>query len=275
MTAEPAGPIVLAGAGKMGLALLAGWLRNGIEPSRILVQEPAPSAEAFALFSTHGIRYTGEIPALEVPPAVIVVAVKPQVLDDVFAGLAALAGAETVVMSIAAGKPIAAFEKRLARGSAVVRAMPNTPAAIGRGITGVVANAHVTSPQRELCERLLSSVGEVVWIDEEGLIDAVTAVSGSGPAYVFLLTEVLAKAGISAGLDETTAMRLARATVSGAGELLRQSGTEPEVLRKNVTSPGGTTAAALDVLMREKGGLQELLTEAVLQARQRGRELGK
>jgi pyrroline-5-carboxylate reductase len=195
-------------------------------------------------------------------------------MDAVFPALAKHAGPRTVVMSIAAGKSIASFEQHLAAGIAVVRAMPNTPAAIGHGISGAVGNAQLTSKQKDLCQDLLAAVGSVVWLDDESLIDAVTAVSGSGPAYVFLLAETLARAGEAAGLDAVTSMQLARATVSGAGELLRRSSNDPAMLRQNVTSPGGTTAAALSVLMRDKDGLQDLLTEAVLAAQKRGRELG-
>lgn len=274
MTVEPAGTILLAGAGKIGAALLSGWLREGIDPSRILVQEPNLSSEAAALLKAHAIRSAPAFSKLPAPPSVIVVAVKPQVMDEVFAGIAPLAGPGTVVMSIAAGKSIASFERSLKKGAAVVRAMPNLPASIGRGITGMVANAHVTAEQKDLCQKLLAAVGEVVWVDDETLIDAITAVSGSGPAYVFLLTEALAKAGEAAGLDARTALQLACATVSGSGELMRQSGSAPATLRQNVTSPGGTTAAALDVLMRKSGGLDELLKEAVLAAKKRGRELG-
>jgi pyrroline-5-carboxylate reductase len=178
-------------------------------------------------------------------------------------------------LSIAAGRSIASFEKYLAPGIAVVRAMPNTPAAIGRGITGAVGNARVTAKQKQICDALLSAAGDVVWLNDEALIDAVTAVSGSGPAYVFLLAECLAKAGRAAGLDAETAAKLARATVSGAGELLHQSTQDAATLRQNVTSPGGTTAAALAVLMRDKDGMQRLMTEAVLAAQKRGRELGQ
>jgi pyrroline-5-carboxylate reductase len=176
--------------------------------------------------------------------------------------------------SIAAGKSIASFEKHLRPSAAVVRAMPNTPAAIGRGITGAVANAHVTAAQKAACDQLLSAVGDVVWVDDEALIDAVTAVSGSGPAYVFYLTECLADAGHAAGLPRELAIQLARATVSGSGELMHQSPLPAGTLRQNVTSPGGTTAAALAVLMREKDGLQDLMRQAVLAAQKRGRELG-
>lgn len=269
------GSVVLAGAGKMGAAMLAGWLENGLDPGSVVIQEPKLSGAALELAQKHGITSQSVLEARSLPPAVIVVAVKPQVMDDVFPGLAKIAGPNTVVMSIAAGKTIASFEKHLPAGVAVVRAMPNTPAAIGRGITGAVANAHTTSAQRATCEALLSAVGDVVWVPDEGLIDAVTAVSGSGPAYVFLLAEALADAGVAAGLAPETAKRLACATVSGAGELLHQSKIDPATLRQNVTSPGGTTAAALGVLMRDGSGLKELMTEAVLAAQKRGRELGQ
>ncbi len=195
-------------------------------------------------------------------------------MEQVFPPLAKLAGPGTVVLSIAAGKSIASFEKHLAPGSAVVRAMPNTPAAIGRGITGAVANAAVTPAQKDACDALLSAVGEVVWVADERLIDAVTAVSGSGPAYVFYLAECLAEAGCAAGLPADLAMQLARATVTGAGELMHRSDVPAATLRQNVTSPGGTTAAALGVLMRGESGLAALMREAVLAAEKRGRELG-
>lgn len=269
------GPVVLAGAGKMGAAMLEGWLEQGLDPASVLIQDPNLAGAALDLANRHGIKSAAELGPLDAAPAVIVAAVKPQVMDDVFPALAKLAGSETVVVSIAAGKTLASFERHLPPGAAVIRAMPNTPAAIGRGITGAVANAHATQAQKDVCESLLSAVGEVVWVDDESLIDAVTAVSGSGPAYVFLLAEVMAEAGVAAGLDPATATRLARATVSGSGELLHRSDTDAEKLRRNVTSPGGTTAAALAVLMREGSGLKELMREAVLAAKKRGRELGR
>lgn len=268
------GPVVLAGAGKMGAALLAGWIARGLQPRDVIVQEPNLAGDAAELQRQHGFSAVANLEDLPSPPSVIVVAVKPQAMDAVFPELAKHAGPATVVMSIAAGKSIASFERHLPSGTAVVRAMPNTPAAIGRGITGAVGNAHVTEAQKDLCASLLRAAGEVVWLNDEALIDAVTAVSGSGPAYIFLLAETLARAGEAAGLDAATSMQLARATVSGAGELLHRSQSDPATLRQNVTSPGGTTAAALSVLMREKGGLQDLLTEAVLAAKKRGRELG-
>ena len=268
------GPVVLAGAGKMGAALLVGWIARGLQPRDVIVQEPNIVGDAAALQRKHGFNVVPVLETLSSPPSVIVVAVKPQAMDAVFPALARHAGPATVVMSIAAGKSIASFERHLPPGTAVVRAMPNTPAAIGRGISGAVGNAHVTATQKDLCNNLLSAVGDVVWLNDEALIDAVTAVSGSGPAYVFLMAEALARAGEAAGLDAATSMQLARATVSGAGELLSRSENDPATLRQNVTSPGGTTAAALSVLMREKNGLQDLMTEAVLAAKKRGRELG-
>jgi len=268
------GPVVLAGAGKMGTALLSGWLGRGLEARNVIIQEPNLTGEAAKLVGEHGITAVPSILALPSPPSVILMAVKPQAMNSVLPSLARLVGPATVVMSIAAGKSIASFERALPKGTAVVRAMPNTPAAIGRGISGAVANAETTAAQKQVCEDLLGAVGDVVWLDDEALIDAVTAVSGSGPAYVFLLTEALANAGKAAGLDASTAMQLARATVSGAGELMRQSDSDAATLRQNVTSPAGTTAAALAVLMREGNGLKELMTEAVLAAQKRGRELG-
>ena len=212
MTMTFDGPVVLAGAGKMGAAMLAGWLEGGLDPKSVLIQDPALSAEAADLVRRYGIRADARLSNLTTVPAVIIAAVKPQVMDQVFPPLAKMAGPNTVVLSIAAGRSIASFEKHLVSGIAVVRAMPNTPAAIGRGITGAVGNAHVTEAQKATCDALLSAVGDVVWVNDESLIDAVTAVSGSGPAYVFLLVECLADAGRAAGLSPATAMQLARAT---------------------------------------------------------------
>lgn len=269
------GPVLLAGAGKMGTAMLSGWLARGLDPKQVLVQDPLLAGDATDLVRKFGLRAAAQFESLTEKPAVIVAAVKPQVMDAVFPSLAKHAGPGTVVLSIAAGKSLASFERHLPPKTAVVRAMPNTPAAIGRGITGAVGNAHVTPAQKTLCHELLAAVGDVVWVADESLIDAVTAVSGSGPAYVFLLTECLAQAGQAAGLDADLAMQLARATVSGSGELMRQSPLDAAMLRQNVTSPGGTTAAALAILMRDEGGLQRLVTEAVLAAQKRGRELGR
>lgn len=267
------GDLVLAGAGNMGGAMLTGWLAQGLDPRRIVVQDPAPPPAVKAVLDKHGIVAHATLPEASKPPAVLLMAVKPQIMDEVFAPLAARAGAGTVVLSIAAGKTIASFEKHLAPGIAVVRSIPNTPAAVARGITVAAPNAHVTPPQKSLCDSLLSAIGEVAWVDDEALIDPVTAVSGSGPAYVFYLTECLAAAGVKAGLDPDLAMRLARATVTGSGELMHQwTDVGADQLRKNVTSPNGTTYAALQVLMSEKG-LEPLMTEAIAAATRRSREL--
>lgn len=268
------GPLVLVGAGKMGGAMLAGWLERGLDAASVLVLDPSPPSEVAALLEAKGVRRIADASGLTVAPSVLLMAVKPQVMDAVFAPLAGKAGPKTLVLSIAAGRSIASFEAHLKPGAAVVRAMPNTPAAIGRGITVCCPNANVTPEHRALCDALLGAVGEVGWVEDEALIDPVTAVSGSGPAYVFLLAESLAKAGIAAGLPPDLATRLARATVSGAGELLRQSELEAATLRQNVTSPGGTTAAALGVLMGAPG-MDDLMQRAVAAATQRGRELSQ
>lgn len=270
---DPGGPVLLAGAGRMGGALLRGWLSKGVAPGAILIQDPNPSAEVAELLARSGVAAAGEgIPPS--PPAVIVLAVKPQIMEDVLPELARRAGPDTVTLSIAAGRAIASIARHLPEGAAVVRSMPNTPAAIGRGMTVACANAATTPSQRERCHALLAAVGEVAWVEDEGLLDAVTAVSGSGPAYVFLLAECLAEAGRAAGLDAAMAVRLARATVSGAGELMRQSDLDLAALRRNVTSPGGTTAAALDRLMA-RPGLKDLMIEAVEAAARRSRELSR
>lgn len=266
------GDLVLAGAGNMGGAMLAGWLERGLDPRRIVVQDPAPPPAIAALLARHAIRAEARLAARASPPAVLLMAVKPQVMEEVFPPLARLAGPATVVLSIAAGKTIASFEKHLPKGAAVVRSIPNTPASVGRGITVATANGAVTAKQKAMCDALLAAIGEVAWVDDEALIDPVTAVSGSGPAYVFHLAEALAAAGVAAGLAPDLAAKLARATVAGAGELLHRSDLPAATLRQNVTSPNGTTFAALQVLMGEKG-LQPILTAAVLAATKRSREL--
>ncbi|CAL8968445.1 Pyrroline-5-carboxylate reductase [Rhodoplanes sp. P11] len=263
-----AGPILLVGAGKMGGALLEGWLRLGIDPRKIVVIEPHPSAETAAQ-AIAGLRLNPDTAGLR--PQAIVLAVKPQTAPEALPALAPLA-AGAVVISIMAGRTLAFLEATLGAGIAAVRAMPNTPAAIGRGMTVAVANSAVTADGRALAQALLAATGKVDWVAEEGLIDAVTAVSGSGPAYVFLMAESLARAGIAAGLPADLAHRIARETVAGAGELLHRSPLDAATLRKNVTSPGGTTAAALDVLMGPDG-LDPLLEKAVAAATRRSREL--
>lgn len=266
------GDLVLAGAGNMGGALLAGWLERGLDPKRILVQDPAPPQRTAELLRRRGIQAQAALSPQAAPPAVLLMAVKPQDMEKVFPPLAKLAGPRTVVLSVAAGRTIRSFEQHLAPGAAVVRSIPNTPAAVGRGITVAAANPHVSAAQKTLCQQLLSAVGEMAWVEDEALIDPVTAVSGSGPAYVFYLAECLAEAGVKAGLAPELAQKLARWTVAGAGELLHRSDQTPDVLRKNVTSPNGTTFAALQVLMAENG-LQSLMTQAVLAAARRSKEL--
>lgn len=258
----------------MGGALLEGLIARGFDPARVRVQDPSPPNDVAALLARHGIAAEARVENLPSPPGVVLAAVKPQMMDAVFPAVAALAGPDTLVVSIAAGRTLESFETHLAPGAAVVRAMPNTPAAVGRGITVCVANESVTPAGRAICEALMSAVGEVAWVEDETLMDAVTAISGSGPAYVFLLAECLAKAAVAVGLDGALARQLARATVSGAGELLAQSDLDAAQLRRNVTSPGGTTAAALDVLMA-KGGMEDNLREAVVSAVVRSRELAK
>jgi pyrroline-5-carboxylate reductase len=264
------GPIVLAGAGKMGGAMLSGWLTQGLDPRQVAVIEPQPSAEIGAL-AAKGVRLNpspGDLGAV----ATLVVALKPQTFGEAAAALKQFAGPSTLVVSIMAGTTIAALAN--ACGGSVVRAMPNTPAAIGRGITVAVAANGVGAAQRAVADALLRATGAVEWVDDEGLMDAVTAVSGSGPAYVFLLAEELARAGVEAGLPPDLATKLARETVAGSGELLFRSEEASATLRQNVTSPGGTTAAALEVLMGE-GGMQSLLTRAVAAATRRSKELAK
>ena len=272
MTLSLAGPLLLVGAGKMGGALLEGWLRQGLDPAAVFIQDPAPpSPEVGALIARHGIE-AGTAPDLPAPPSVILLAVKPDIVQKLLPEVEPLIGEKTVLLSIAAGRTLASLARALPPGVAIVRAMPNTAAAVGHSVTVACANEAVTRDQALECNMLLEAVGEVIWIKEEGLLDAVTAISGSGPAYVFLLAECLAEAGRAAGLDPELASRLARATVAGAGELLRRSDLSPAELRANVTSPKGTTAAALEVLMG-KDGFQDLLARAVAAAAKRSREL--
>jgi len=261
--------LVLAGAGKMGGAMLAGWLEAGLDPRATTIIDPVPARPIVDLCARHGIRLN---PAEPEPGAVLVLAIKPQGLEAAAPSLDRLVGPDTLLVSILAGKTITDLRARLPRARAVVRAMPNLPASIGRGATGACANAEVTPAQRDAADALFAANGTVAWLADEAQIDAVTAVSGSGPAYVFLLVEALAEAGIAEGLEPAVAQALARATVSGAGALLEASPEEAAELRRNVTSPGGTTAAALDVLMRPDG-LAPLLREAVAAARRRAAEL--
>jgi pyrroline-5-carboxylate reductase len=264
------GTIVLAGAGKMGGAMLSGWLARGLDAKRVAVIEPYPSDDIKALV-TKGIRLNPSPKDLGVV-ATLVVALKPQMFREAEAMLRSFTGSSTLVVSIMAGATIASIEQVC--GGSVVRAMPNTPAAIGRGITVAVAANNVSAAQRAVADALLRATGSVEWVDDESLMDAVTAVAGSGPAYIFLLAEELARAGVEAGLPVELATKLARETVAGSGELLHRSEAASATLRQNVTSPGGTTAAALEVLMGPDG-MQSLLIRAVAAATRRSKELAK
>lgn len=265
---------LLVGCGKMGGAMLQGWIERGSDPATITIVEPVEAAadQARSQFGVNSVGAADEL-AADYNPEIVIFAVKPQGLDAIAPLYRRFAGAGTVFMSIAAGKPIQFFEQALGAAASIVRCMPNTPAAVRRGITAACPNAPVSDDQRAQCQGLLEAVGEVVWVEDEALIDPVTALSGSGPAYVFLMIECMAAAGVAAGLPADIAAKLARATVAGSGELARQSDEPADQLRRNVTSPGGTTEAALGVLMEDKDGLQQLMTRALDAATRRSREL--
>lgn len=269
------GSLLLVGCGKMGGALLEGWLSEGVAPASVTIVEPfdSPFVEQLRDRGVTAVKTLEDVPET-CDPAVVVLAVKPQMMDDTIAGYRRFSKPGTVFLSIAAGKTIGYFQEALGADSAIVRAMPNTPAAVSRGMTVLCANAAVSAPQKDVCGDLLSAVGETAWVEDEGLLDAVTAVSGGGPAYVFLLIECLAQAAVEAGLPSDLAVRLARVTVAGSGELVHQASEEPSQLRKNVTSPAGTTLEALNVLMADDG-LQPLMTRAIAAATRRSRELGR
>ncbi len=271
MTISLKGTLVLIGAGKMGGAMLEGWLKAGVDPKQVVALAPSPPAEVAHLLQARGIRHNPPISSIS-NAEVLLAAVKPQVMDEVLTPLHGLGAAKPLILSIAAGKTIASFERHFGADAAVIRTIPNTPAAVGRGITAMASNRNVTAQQMDLAEQLLSSIGEVVRVEDEALIDAATAVSGSGPAYVFYLTECLAAAAEAAGLPPDVAVKLARATVSGSGELMRSSGIDAATLRQNVTSPKGTTYEALHVLMADNG-MKPLMIEAVKAAARRSREL--
>jgi pyrroline-5-carboxylate reductase len=260
--------LVLLGCGKMGSALLEGWLKGGIDADAVYVLDPNPSDWVMA----QGVHVNEDTPS---SPAIALLAVKPQMMGDALPRMVALGNGTTLFLSIAAGTSIAHFEDALGGETPIVRSMPNTPAAVGKGITAIIGNAQATTAHLDMAEGLLHAVGQVVRLETEKQIDAVTGVSGSGPAYVFHLIEAMAAAGVAQGLPAGMAMQLAKATVAGAGALAEDADETPEQLRINVTSPGGTTAAALNVLMDEARGFPKLLGEAVKAATERGRELGK
>ncbi len=263
--------LVLLGCGKMGSALLQGWLAGGLNASAVTVLDPYPSDWVKGLVAD-GLNLNADLP---VAPAICVIAVKPQMMGDALPSLQALGNSDTVFLSIAAGTSISSFADTFGSQTPIVRSMPNTPAAIGRGITALIGNAHVTDSGLAMADQLLQAVGQTVHLSSEDQMDAVTGVSGSGPAYVFHLIETLAAAGAAQGLPADMAMKLAKATVGGAGALAEQADEDPAQLRINVTSPAGTTAAALDVLMDTEAGFPNLLSRAVKAATDRSKELGK
>ncbi len=264
-------PLLLVGCGKMGSAMLSGWRESGIAAAGVYVVEPMGLSGIAKAAGTHVVAGAADLPA-GLDPEVVVFAVKPQQMPEVAPHYRRFAKAGTLFLSIAAGTPIRFFEERLGGDAAIVRAMPNTPAAIGQGITVACPNGRATAAQAALAKALLQAVGEAVIVDDETLLDPVTALSGSGPAYVFLLIEAMADAGVAAGLPRDLASRLALVTVAGAGQLALQSAEPPATLRANVTSPGGTTFAALQVLMA-KGGVGDLMERAIAAATRRSREL--
>ncbi len=260
--------LVLLGCGKMGSAMLQGWLAQGVQAGSVTILDPYPSD----WLKAQGVSINTDLPAA---PAVCILAVKPQMMGEALPRLQALGNGDTLFISIAAGTSIASFENILGADTPIIRAMPNTPAAVGRGITALIGNDKTNADQMGLAEVLLAAVGQTVRLDNEGQMDAVTAVSGSGPAYVFHLIEAMAAAGVAEGLPADMAMRLAKATVAGAGELAEQSDEDPSQLRINVTSPAGTTAAALEVLMDTQTGFPKVVGAAVKAAADRSKELGK
>jgi pyrroline-5-carboxylate reductase len=261
--------LVLLGCGKMGSAMLEGWLAEGLPATSVWVIDPHPSDWVRGI---DGLHLNEDLPA---SPTIALIAVKPQMMETALPRLKPMGGGGTLFLSVAAGTPIRFYEDVLGEGTPVIRAMPNTPAAIGRGITALIGNTVSTEAQMELAEGLLSAVGQTVRLDDESQMDAVTGVSGSGPAYVFHLIEALAAAAEAEGLAPELAMKLATATVAGAGALAEATGEEPAQLRRNVTSPNGTTQAGLEVLMHETYGLKELVRRTVAAAAARSRELGK
>ncbi|MBU2960971.1 pyrroline-5-carboxylate reductase [Citreicella sp. C3M06] len=258
--------LVLLGCGKMGSAMLEGWLARGLPASSVFVNEPYPSD----WLKAQRVVLNKDLPQ---DPAIVLIAVKPQMMAEALPSLIPYGNGTTLFLSVAAGVTIANYEKSLGEETPVIRAMPNTPAAVGQGITAIIGNASASAAQMDQAEELLSAVGEVVRLEDEAQMDAVTGVSGSGPAYVFHMIECLAAAGEAEGLAPELALQLARATVAGAGALAMQSGIAPGELRRNVTSPNGTTQAGLEVLMNDDSGLPPLVRATVAAAANRSREL--
>jgi pyrroline-5-carboxylate reductase len=262
------GKLLLVGCGKMGGAMLDGWLARGLEASDVAVAEPVEAIRP----KQAGLRVVSSSSEISETPEIIVLAVKPQSMDATLTDLKRFGEQGTVFLSIAAGKTLGYFAGHLGKSAKVVRSMPNTPAAVRQGISVATAAAGVSTSEKKRCHELLEAVGQVLWVDDEALMDPVTALSGSGPAYVFLLVEAMAAAGAKLGLTPDMAMQLARATVAGSGELLKQSSEPAAQLRVNVTSPGGTTAEALKVLMAPEG-IQPVFDKALAAASRRSKEL--
>jgi pyrroline-5-carboxylate reductase len=262
------GKVLLVGCGKMGGAILEGWLSHGHETSEVVVAEPVEAIWP----EKPGLRVVASSSAVSETPDTVVLAVKPQLMDAVLPDLKRFADQGAVFLSIAAGKTLLYFAHHLGAHAKVVRSMPNTPAAVRQGISVATAAPGVSEAEKRRCHEMLEAVGQVLWVEDEALMDPVTALSGSGPAYVFLLVEAMAAAGAKLGLSAEMAMQLARATVTGSGELLRQSAEPAAQLRVNVTSPGGTTAAALKVLMADDG-IQRVFDKALAAASHRSQEL--
>ncbi len=262
------GKLLLVGCGKMGGAMLEGWLARGLAAADVVVAEPAEAIRP----TKPGLRAVASSAELSETPEIVVLAVKPQSMDSVLPDLKRFADKGAVFLSIAAGKTLGYFAGHLGKSAKIVRSMPNTPAAVRQGISVATAAAGVSADEKKRCHELLEAVGQVLWVDDEALMDPVTALSGSGPAYVFLLVEAMAAAGAKLGLTPDMAMQLARATVAGSGELLKQSSDPASQLRVNVTSPGGTTAEALKVLMAADG-IQPVFDKALAAASRRSKEL--
>jgi len=263
--------LVLLGCGKMGSAMLQGWLGQGLPVASVWIMDPHPSDWVQGLVSD-GLHLNTDLPAA---PAIVLIAVKPQMMAEALPLLTPFGNGTTLFITVAAGTPMSFYEATLGDKTPVIRAMPNTPAAVSRGITALIGNEAATGEQIALAETLLQAVGQTVRLDDEAQIDAVTGVSGSGPAYVFLMIEALAAAGVEQGLAPELAMKLAKATVGGAGQLAEMADEDPAQLRGNVTSPQGTTAAALEVLMDAQAGLTPLMARAVAASADRSRELSK
>ncbi|MBK8161460.1 MAG: pyrroline-5-carboxylate reductase [Rhodospirillaceae bacterium] len=266
------GALLLVGCGKMGGALLRGWLRQGVDPAHVYVVDLAPKdLDDVQAAGVHILTSPDQLPG-DLKPAIILLAVKPQFMDEALGHYKKMAGPKTTFLSIAAGKTVAYFKKMLGDDALIVRSMPNTPAAVSRGMTVICRDPKVPADILDLCGQLLAAVGEVAWVDDEQLLNQVTAVSGGGPAYVFLLIEALAEAGRVSGLPADLAMQLARSTVCGSGELAYQSRESATALRQAVMSPKGTTLEAINVLMAEDG-IQPLMNRAIAAATRRSREL--